>query len=269
MKNILIALLLTGIQVISLTAATTLNFSNSLMSVDGNGNPVVNIILPLETNLPNLNVSGGVSVQNPAGTNRILGTTIISTNTALEQPQYIDLVANGQSLGTGGGAPTFTTIAGRLTGYMCYDTTDFSYGNLQMPHNIATTNAAYPNLVIHMHIHWCVTNNLTVAGNSNVTWSLNWVYTPIDGTNSMSGSNSVTTMVQGVQTNAGYHILTELVEITNNAATISGDLSFRIGRIVTPTFGADVAQKVALMFIDAHIPIGNKTLLGSRQELSQ
>lgn len=266
MKNILIALLLTGIQVISLTAATTLNFSNSLMSVDGNGNPVVNIILPLETNLPNLNVSGGVSVQNPAGTNRILGTTIISSNTAMQQPQYVDLQVSTFALGGGANAPLFTAITGHQTGYMGYDTTpDFSYGTVQMPHNLAVTNADYPELVLIPHVHWC-SPIVQAPDATNVAWRLAWRYTPKFSTNTLAGTNFVLASVGSHTNEPGFHVLTEICRITNNTASISDDFSFRIDRVTTNN---EASGRICLMYFDLHVPTGNKTILGSRTELTQ
>lgn len=223
----------------------------------------------LGTNVFGMTVfSGFVQATNPVSSNVFLGgSLIVSTNITLERPQYIDLPVSSFALGAGANTPAFTLITGKQTGYMGYDTTpDFAYGNVQMPHNIAVTNSLYPELVLVPHIHWTTPTNAAPAS-SNVTWRIAWTYTPKFSSTAISGTNTITVGLVGVQTNAGYHMLSELCRITNNTAAISDDLRFRISREASAS--NDVAGRVCLMYLDIHTPVGNKTLVGSRTELTQ
>lgn len=237
-----------------------------LFNVDAGG---VDITNTAGTNLLGHTVfSQSVNITNASTTNSILGSSVVlSTNTSLEMPEYIDLSMSGFALGAGGSAPVFTTITNKQTGYLGFDTSpDILYGNIQLPHNIAQTNALFTNLVIVPHIHWCTPVNQGVG--SNVQWRIAWSYTPVNSTNTLSGTNAVEVSLTGAQTNAGYHIITELTRITNNVASISDDFRFRIDRIAA-ALGQEAAGRICLMYFDLHVPVANKTLIGSRKEIQQ
>lgn len=197
------------------------------------------------------------------------GQIALSTNAFLPYPQFIDLSISAFAFGNGATAPALTALPNTDIAYLAYNVGDIAYGNVQMPHNLATTNDLYTNLVLIPHIHWCPTVNVSGAG-SNVNWRLSWRYTPKFSTNVLSGTNTVQVGIVGAATNAGYHILTELCRITNNTASISDDLSIHLSRIAV-TGGVTEASTTlpGLQYLDIHVPVGNTTLLGSRQEITQ
>lgn len=185
-----------------------------------------------------------------------------------QPPQWIDVVANGYGFGNGANAPQLTAI-GTPPGLqlMAYDTTpDYAFGNVQLSHNIAVTNAIFPNFYIIPHIHFCPT--ATIATDStNVQWELVWEWSNINGTPSLSGTNHVEIGMNGARASAGYHMIASFGNITNNAATLSSDFRFKLSRIAASA--RDISARVGVMYIDVHVPVGNKTLIGSRQEVVQ
>lgn len=238
-----------------LIGATSLNFNGATGTSNAG---TVNITIPV-----------GIGNFDQSHYTNSSGQISLSTNAFLPYPQFVDLSISAFAFGNGATAPALTALPNTDISYLAYNVGDIAYGNVQMPHNLATTNALYTNLVLIPHIHWCPTVNVSGAG-SNVNWRLSWRYTPKFSTNVLSGTNTVQVGIVGAATNAGYHILTELCRITNNTASISDDFSIHLSRIAV-TGGVTEAGTTlpGLMFLDIHTPVGNTSLLGSRQEVTQ
>lgn len=273
----------------SVYSDTNLTFgfrNNDWLTIDTNGNSTFAKQLTVNGDLTITNNLGGTT-GGTWGTNGNLTTTgnlnigqqsSLGTNALLTAPQWIDLSIPSSILGTAAGTPSDVAIGNVGTGIgakaLAYDRDDYSYGNTQFPHNVAETNALFPNWYFSPHIHICPATNVNLsATGSNVTWRMEWELTPI-GTNvagGMTGTNEVHFQFNGVNTNAGYHSLVSLGKITNNLGLnmLSADFRFRIGRSDINNASNYSSLKLPLMYIDLHVPVGNKTLLGSRQETVQ
>lgn len=187
---------------------------------------------------------------------------VSSKSFLLTSPQWIDLIAPGMALASGGNAPQLIDAnTGRHIFGMGYQDDDYAFGVLQMPHNLALTNDTRASLVIYPHIHWSSPAAPTPP-NTNVQWTLVWEWANLTKGFSVSGSNS-TQVGFAMATNA---YITSLGAITNPAAGISSIFRFKLSRIPSTANGYGGNSRVILDQFDIHVPVDR---VGSAQELSQ
>lgn len=191
----------------------------------------------------------------------VSGTSISATNATLSVsnlvlsiPAWKDIVFEPSALSHGGTAVTRVPLyPGAIPTVEAWEIDSYADGAGQFNHDLAITNAAFPNLYIVPHIHLSVTN--LPAGTSNATFKVDYVWCKI-------GSNFATTAVSGSLTNTqtftavNEHKLMNLGNITNNTAagSISSLFHYRLTRI-TSTAGDIGTEDVRLHDFDIHYPV--------------
>lgn len=196
----------------------------------------------------------------------IYSSNLQSSNLTVNIPQWVDVYVNYGYSVAGASAPALTTTTSNAAiAALAFDNSDILYGITQMPHNLATTNAAFPALYIVPHVHFSVDKYIDTA-HTNVTWTLVWQWANIDGSYiALQGTNSVTTGISQGAT----HYVANFSNITNNTAAISSIFRCRLTR--PASVGQDYSNDhdVFLDQLDLHVPIGNVVGLGSRSVSTQ
>lgn len=192
--------------------------------------------------------------------------TLGVSNVALIKPQWNDFMVNYAFSTTGPNAPNLTAVTnGSVIQALAFDNADMLYAQCQFPHNIATTNALFPQFIWNPHIHFSV-NGTIDATHSNVTWRAEWELASINQLWNTRGTNSVTTGI----TQNGFHYVVGLGPITNAVPPgISTIFRCRLMRPASAAQDFSNAHDVFLDGFDLHLPVGNTTILGSREEFAQ
>lgn len=196
----------------------------------------------------------------------VVSNTLSATNVVLATPQWNDLTMNYGYSSSGPSAPSLVAVTNNsVVQQLAFDNNDMLYATAQLPHNIATTNAAFPQWKFAPHVHFTTIGTLDNT-HSNVTWRIEWEMATINSLWLNKGTNSVT---YGVSNNF-QHCVVSLGWITNNPPSgISSVFRCRLMRPASASQDYSNNHDVLLDGIDLHIPIGNTTILGSREEYAQ
>ena len=192
--------------------------------------------------------------------------SVTVTNLALTVPQWIDILANYSFSTTGPSAPSLTAVTnGSVIQELAFDNNDILYAQVQFPHNLAITNAAFPVFYWEPHVHFSTIGTIGPV-NSNVTWRIEWEVASINGAFTNRGTNTAT---MGV-TNDFTHRVLELGHITNSPPLgISAVFRCRLTRPASALRDYGTGHDVLLDGFDLHVPVGNAVAIGSREDNSQ
>jgi hypothetical protein len=190
-----------------------------------------------------------------------------ATNYSLTAPQWIDVPVLYAFSGTGPSAPSLTAVTnGSVIQALAMDNTDILYAQGQFPHNIAITNAVFPKFYVEPHIHFSTTGGAIDSTHSNVTFQVEWEMASIGSYYNNRGTNIATF---GVTTD-GFHYLGELGHITNTIPSgISTVFRCRLTRPASALRDIGNGHLVLIDSMDVHVPVGNSTAIGSREDNSQ
>lgn len=255
-----------------ITTNAPAGMTNVVTSISGIGDEAVRQTI-IDTNAL---LSGYVDQQDSAIRQTIVDTNALLrayvdakeefTNLSLVVPQWVDAQAVYAYSVTGPNAPSLTAVTnGSVIQMLAFDNGDILHASVQLPHNIAITNAAFPQWIWNPHIHW-VPLIATTPTTSNVTWRIEWDMGDVNGVFSLRGTNQVTEAV----TNSHIHRVTGLGPITNPVPpSISAFIRMRITRPASASQEYGNSHIVLFLGEDIHIPVGNDTTVGSRQEFYQ
>lgn len=198
------------------------------------------------------------------------GPTTVS-NLVLAAPQWIDVPVNYGGVGLATAAPTpVLASASTAVQVLAFDNGDALYGNVQMPHNLATTNAAFPQQYITPHVHFSINGSTPDLTHTNITWQVEWEIADVNGTYTTRGTNSVTTGVAASAGSLNKHYTASFANITNSTPLgISAIWRCRLTRPASAGQDYSNAHDVLLDGFDMHVPVGNVTVLGSRSPTTQ
>lgn len=189
----------------------------------------------------------------------------VMTNAVLKKPQWVDVTLNYAYSVTGPSAPSLTAVTNSSAiQALAFDNGDILYAIGQMPHNLAVTNSIFPNFYFNPHVHFCTIGTLNNT-HSNVTWRMEWDLANVNGGWTTAGTNSVT---MGV-TNNFTHYVVSLGPITNAVPSeISAVFRCRIMRPASVAQDYSNSHDVLFLGTDLHVPVGNDTAIGSREQYS-
>lgn len=192
--------------------------------------------------------------------------SVTATNFVTSAVKWIDIPMNYSFSSLGPAAPALTaTYTGSAIKCLAFDNDAILYAQGQFQHNVAVTNAAFPDFIFEPHVHFSLIGATPGATTSNVTWRCEWEFADIGGTWT-KGTNSITYGVAATNT----HYMAELGHITNNSATPHLSSVFRC-RLMRPESGGQEYSTSAEVLMDAfdlHIPVGNQNAIGSSQDSS-
>lgn len=179
--------------------------------------------------------------------------SVIATNGFLigGQPQWRDQIGDVTSLSKGGAAANRMELyPGSVIHVESWPNGAWGEGTCQFNHDMATTNAVFPNLYISPHVHISCTNTTTVNSNAAFSFAYNWTVAGATWTNGVRGTLYATNGI----TAQFVHTLLSLGHITNNAAsgTISSILHYRIEHL---TAAANDAGELIIHDVDIHYPV--------------
>ena len=198
----------------------------------------------------NINVFGGsINVENNINVSK----TLNASNLVLTVPAWKDIVKDPNALSKGGIAVKQVPVhPGTVITVEAWENGSYGDGSIQFNHDLAITNAAFPNLYIQPHVHIAVTN--IPGGTSTTTWKLDYIWAPINDNFATAVSGSITNTL--TFTAANQHYTLSLGNITNNAAsgTVSSVLSYRLSRI-NGGAGDVGAELVHIHDFDIHYPV--------------
>lgn len=247
------------------TGTTIFSARNSGLAVGSDSTPSASLdVYGSAIVRTNLTVGGTITATN----------AITATNFILITPQWVDMIGTVLP-GAGVAEPVATAITNnsliKAPGYQLADEEHYA---IQMPHNIAVTNSNFvlgtntTQWHVEPHVHF-MTSGTIDATHSNVTWQIEWAVSEINGDIKASGTNTVT---KGVTVN-GRHYLAEFGPITNAGPWgISSVFNARLSR--QSSGSQELApngstRDVVRLNFDLHLPVGNVTSLGSREETAQ
>lgn len=205
--------------------------------------------------------------RNPATTNSPAGLTNVirdvMTHYGLLMPQYSDTALDFSYSVLGPNAPSLvvTTNNGPIQG-LAFDNNDILYASGRFPHNVAETNADYPNFYWVPHVHWTPVGTLD-ATHSNVTWRIEWEIATTNGLWNVRGTNTATV---GIANNFRFY-KTSFGAITN-AVPPGHDAGIR-ARVMRPASVAQEYSTTATVLFDGleiRVPVGNNVLFGHPTE---
>lgn len=227
-------------------------------------------------------LSGGMMVQSNStfvaglqtttgGITNLSNSATVATNYQLRTPQWVDVPVQWGGSGAGASAPTLTVAsASTPVQVFAFDNGDIIYGYAQAPHNIAATNSLFPMQTIEPHVHFSVNGATPDASHSNINWRIEWEIADIGGTYTRRGTNSSTNMLALAASSLNTHYMADFGAITNTVPLgISAIWRCRLMRPALTAQDYSNAHDVLLDSFDVHFPVGNVTILGSREELSQ
>lgn len=198
------------------------------------------------------------------------GGTVTGTNFVTSTIKWVDININYALSASGPTAPSLVSVtnpaAGSLIQQLAFDNNDELFGQCQLPHTVAVTNASFPAFYTEPHVHFdCKKAGVPSSTASNVTWRIEWEWANINGTWSR-GTNQAT---MGI-TNNYTHYMLELGHITNNPPlNISAVFRCRLTRPASASQEYDPAansHEVILDAFDLHVPIGNQNAIGSSKD---
>jgi hypothetical protein len=190
------------------------------------------------------------------------------SNMFLLYPQWIDIPMNYGFSVTGPTAPSLTAVSPTSPiQALAFDNGDILYAQAQWQHNVASTNALYPEFLIYPHVHFSTVGaGLPDATHSNVTWRIEWEWASINNFYTNAWSIGTNTATVGVTTNY-FHYMATLGPITNTVPPgISAIFRCRLMRPASGVRDYSNNHDVILDSIDVHIPVGNTRVLGSRSD---
>ena len=248
-------MLLAMLFVFSASAQVT-NVGTGTTKNDNTGDPLRTAFTKLNNND---NYIHGVMISN------LHSVTATVTNLALIKPQWVDVFCNYAWSTVGPSAPALVDVTNDfLVKGLGFDNSDMLYATCQLPHNVAVTNASFPQFYFSPHIHFDTVGTLD-ATHSNVTWKVEWDLSSINGLFSTRGTNSVTV---GVDANYTHKLAS--FNITNDPPPgISAIFRCRLTRPASVAQDYSNAHDVILDGFDLHIPVGNAVVLGSREVTTQ
>lgn len=227
------------------------------------GNVGIGITAPPEklTVIGNETISGTIKA-----TNSITSlASMTATNFYTSAIKWVDMNINYALSVSGPTAPDLVSVtnpaAGSLIKQLAFDNNDELFGQCQLPHTLAITNASFPKFYTEPHVHFDTIGTLDAA-HSNVTWRIEWEWANING-GWTRGTNQAT---MGV-TNNFTHYMLELGHITNDPPmNISAIFRCRLTRPASASEEYDSAPNSHTVILDAfdlHVPIGNQNAIGS------
>ncbi len=196
--------------------------------------------------------------------------TITATNYVTSAIKWVDLNINYALSVSGPSAPSLVSVtnpaSGSLIKQLAFDNNDELFGQCQLPHTSAITNAAFPAFYTEPHVHFDTIGTLN-STHSNVTWRIEWEWANING-GWVRGTNQET---MGVTNNFTHYIL-DLGHITNNPPmNISAVFRCRLTRPASATQEYDSTPNSHTVILDAfdlHVPIGNQNAIGSSTDVA-
>lgn len=196
--------------------------------------------------------------------------TITATNIVTSAIKWVDLNINYALSVSGPSAPSLVSVTNPASGsvikQLAFDNNDELFGQCQLPHTSAITNASFPAFYTEPHVHFDTIGTLN-STHSNVTWRIEWEWANING-GWVRGTNQET---MGI-TNNFTHYMLDLGHITNNPPmNISAVFRCRLTRPASATQEYDSgvnSHTVVLDAFDLHVPVGNQNAIGSSTDIA-
>lgn len=195
---------------------------------------------------------------------------VTATNFVTSAVKWVDMNINYSFSAVGATAPALTSVTNPASGsvikQLAFDNGDELFGQCQLPHTLAITNAAFPKFYTEPHVHFDTIGTLN-STHSNVTWRIEWEWANING-GWIRGTNQAT---MGITNNFTHYVL-DLGHITNDPPmNISAVFRCRLTRPASATQEYDSAPNSHTVILDAfdlHVPVGNQNAIGSSTDVA-